>query len=467
LEAVELKLSEVLEDNEKFRFDSEFVNKSCLNVKKILLNKQYEYLSKLNSFNARYKQPIYDENSNIKVLNSQYIRDYFLDYESAKNGYGALVPKEAIMINSTGVGTLGRVNINYLNEKISVDNHVNIIVAKNINSYYLTIFLKSYYGQSQISRYYSGSSGQIEIYPKDFNSFIIPIFSNTFQTKIETLVKSSYKKLEESKILYKEAEKLLLKELDLDCFVPRSDNIAIKTLSESFGISGRLDSEYYQPKYNDIIEKIKSYKGGFDTLNNILVSIETGEYSEEYFVKDTNLKFYIRSTNISNGLIVEDEDYFVNPINFTKFVKNGDIVTARVGTLGIFGTVDKMMEGSIYSDNVLCFRLPDNLNPFVYTLLFNNSYNRMLIERLSRGSVQQRLNQETLKDLVIPIIAQSIQVQIEEKIKQSFELKEASKRLLEQAKKAVEVAIEEDENEAKNKIEKLILGGCEDECSSL
>jgi len=441
-------LSEVLEDNETKRIDSEFVNKSCLNVKKLLLSNKYEYLSQLNSFNARYKQPIYDDYSNIKVLNSQYIRDYFLDYESAKTGYGQLVPKEAIMINSTGVGTLGRVNINYLVENISVDNHVNIIVAKDVNPYYLMIFLKSYYGQSQINRYYSGSSGQIEIYARDFNNFLIPTLSTPFQLQIENLVKTSYQKLEESKALYKEAEELLLKELDLLDFKPSDENIAIKSFKESFLENGRLDSEYYQPKYDEIIEKIKSYKGGFESLSNILVYIDTGEYSEAYFVKDTSLNFYIRSTNISGGLINEDENYFVNPSNFTKFVKNGDIITARVGTLGIFGTVDKTMEGNIYSDNVLCFRLPDNLNPFVYTLFFNSSYNRMLIERLSRGSVQQRLNQETLKDLIIPIIDTSTQTQIEEKIKKSFELKQESKQLLDLAKRAVEVAIEKNEDEA-------------------
>jgi hypothetical protein len=141
-----MRLSEVLVDNEKFRIDSEYFKKGYLTVKNTLLSNNHEYLSRLNNFNARYKQPIYDDNSNIKVLNSQYIRDYFLDYESAKAGYGQLVPKEAIMINSTGIGTLGGVNINYILYDISVDNHVNIIVAKNINPYYLTIFLKSYYG---------------------------------------------------------------------------------------------------------------------------------------------------------------------------------------------------------------------------------------------------------------------------------------------------------------------------------
>ncbi|MCV6608285.1 MAG: hypothetical protein OIF32_08740, partial [Campylobacterales bacterium] len=100
-----------------------------------------------------------------------------------------------------------------------------------------------------------------------------------------------------------------------------------------------------------------------------------------------------------------------------------------------------------------CFRLPDELNPYVYTLFFNSKYNRLLIDRLSRGSVQQRLNQETLKELLIPLIEQTIQSQIESKIKESFKLKEESKNLLELAKRSVEIAIEEDEKSALKYVE--------------
>ncbi len=61
---------------------------------------------------------------------------------------------------------------------------------------------------------------------------------------------------------------------------------------------------------------------------------------------------------------------------------------------------------------------------------------------LARGSVQQRLNQETIKDLVLPILPQLIQEEISSKIQKSFALKAESKRLLEQAKLMVEQEIE-------------------------
>ncbi len=92
-------------------------------------------------------------------------------------------------------------------------------------------------------------------------------FANS-QFNLEDLVKSSHKKLEQSKTLYKQSEELLLKELDLLDFEPSKENIAIKSFSESFGNSGRLDSEYYQVKYDELIDRIKNKK--YDTLENIV-----------------------------------------------------------------------------------------------------------------------------------------------------------------------------------------------------
>ena len=72
----------------------------------------------------------------------------------------------------------------------------------------------------------------------------------------------------------------------------------------------------------------------------------------------------------------------------------------------------------------------------------------MQVERLSGGAIIAHLKPSDFETFIIPLIDHKIQTQIEQKIKLSFELKNKSKELLELAKKAVEVAIEEGENEA-------------------
>ena len=77
-----------------------------------------------------------------------------------------------------------------------------------------------------------------------------------------------------------------------------------------------------------------------------------------------------------------------------------------------------------------------------------------LLLKYNVGTSYPTIKDDNILNLEIPIIDQQIQTQIEQKIKESFKLKEKSKELLEVAKKAVEIAIEKDENEATLYIEK-------------
>jgi hypothetical protein len=135
--------------------------------------------------------------------------------------------------------------------------------------------LLSKYGRFQTIRESTGNVQQaLFIYKiKDLN---VPIFSYQFQTQIEFLVKSAHEKLQQSKTLYAEAEQMLLQELDLVNFKPSTENIAIKKFSDSFSITGRLDAEYYQPKYEEILEKIRQYVDGYSTINNFIKDYSTG-----------------------------------------------------------------------------------------------------------------------------------------------------------------------------------------------
>ena len=67
----------------------------------------------------------------------------------------------------------------------------------------------------------------------------------------------------------------------------------------------------------------------------------------------------------------------------------------------------------------------------------------MQSQRDAGGSIIKHWKPSEIAEILIPIIDKNIQTKIEEKIKESFKLKEESKQLLEVAKRAVEVAIED------------------------
>jgi type I restriction enzyme S subunit len=80
-----------------------------------------------------------------------------------------------VLLNSTGRGTLGRVAYYQLSEPAVCDNHVTILRpnTKICDPCYLALFLNSPAGVSQSERFQTGSSGQLEIYPKHIQQFAV------------------------------------------------------------------------------------------------------------------------------------------------------------------------------------------------------------------------------------------------------------------------------------------------------
>lgn len=315
-----------------------------------------------------------------------------------------------------------------------------------IDEYYLMIFLRCKYGFEQLYRQRELTI-QYQLTLPRVKSVDVFCPSKNFQKIIREMCLRYREMSTESTVAYEKAENLLTDSLGISA--KRFDKtVAVKSYADSFLKSGRLDAEYYQPKYDYYHSKIAEYSGGHFRIGDIAEYVFTGEYSDEYLPKDSSRKFYIRGTNMKNGRISTDENYYVDPSKHQKHVAAGDIVTTRVGTVGLFAEIDDSLDGAICSDNVICFRLPDYCKPDVYTLLLNSKPIHELIDRLARGSVQQRLNQETLRDVVLPILAPELQQDLSEAIQISFSLQIRADKLLDYAKQAVEIAIEQGEDAA-------------------
>ncbi len=111
------------------------------------------------------------------------------------------IQKGDVLINGTGVGTIGR-SAPYLHDQDAIpDNHVTILRTKNLNPIFLSVYLNSIAGKYQVDKYFKGSSGQIELYPKDIANFYIPLVNDEIQQTIAEKIKSAFKFKAESKKL--------------------------------------------------------------------------------------------------------------------------------------------------------------------------------------------------------------------------------------------------------------------------
>ncbi|ATP55720.1 hypothetical protein CPT03_04185 [Pedobacter ginsengisoli] len=150
-------------------------------------------LGALTSFLSRGISPKYIEGKGgIPVLNQKCIRGHRVLYEfqrrhdsEAKRSSSRLVEKYDVLVNSTGVGTLGRVAlVRWLNEEdVTVDSHVTIVraIAEKINTVFFGYSLLT--KQAEIESFANGSTGQVELNRSQLSDVNLLVPPENFQNK--------------------------------------------------------------------------------------------------------------------------------------------------------------------------------------------------------------------------------------------------------------------------------------------
>ena len=326
-----------------------------------------------------------------------------------------------------------------------------VTLKNGINPYIVSTFLNSHHGQNQINRFKT-ITGQPNINMSLIKSLLIPSFSEKIANSIEQVIRDSETKREGSFNKYEQAEQLLLQEIGLENFTPSKEPVNVKSFQESFGNSARLDAEYYQVKYEEVVEHIKS--ADYERLTNLVKinkSIEPG--SKNY--TDEGLPFVRVADYDKFGLSTPDK-YLTS--EFCK--KNAELIkklkpkkeTILFSKDGSVGTAYMLRKNAdfITSGAILHLTIKDKTKiiPEYLTLALNSKLVQMQAERDAGGSVILHWRVSEIENVVVPIINIDKQEEIAELVEESFKLKKQSEHLLEVAKTAVETAIEQDEKTA-------------------
>lgn len=458
LEISEVMFQYVKQSSDIFRVDSTFFKREYLKDENLIRKKNNKTLIELQ--NSILSFGAYSLNNHVNYLDEgipfirginmkngriDFSNTIYINKKANELLWKSEVKPSTVLLSMSG--TIGDVAIASKNWNYPINSNQDIAKihpSKNISSYYLYVFLLTKYGQNYLKREARGSVQQ-HVFLSQIEKFEIPIFNSDFISKIEKLIIEFENSIELSKQTYTQAENLLLEEIGLQNFEPSKEPVNIKSFADSFATSGRLDAEYYQKKYDVIEGLINSYEFGHSTIGESIEYLKTGEYSSFYEQKDKTNSHYLRNTNISNAEIKPDNNYAVKSSKFTTKTYLNEILTSRVGTIGLFGAVNKELVNSVYSDNILCFKLKSSFKALVYSVLFSTKPYQLLLDKLAGGSVQPLITQTSLKLLPLPIIDYKKQQQIANLIEQSFTLKKQSEHLLEVAKQAVEIAIEKNE----------------------
>ena len=322
---------------------------------------------------------------------------------------------------------------------------------KNLNKYYLWAFLHSAYGQGILWRSAS-QTGQPHLTLPSILEIRIPDITN-IQNDIETLYLKSVEKKHQAESLYDSAQQQLLNGLQFALPSVSASSIAEKKLSDSFGLSGRLDAEYYQPKYDELFAVLsKQVRRPLGQLVSRMKSIEPGS---EYY-GDTGIPFIrvsdVSKTGIDNPSIMIPEN--IEPNIDRLYPKKDTILFSKDGSVGIAFKITEDMK-AVTSSALLHLRVNNTseILPDYLTLVLNSEIVQLQAERDASGAIIQHWKLSDIEKVVIPVLPYDMQFEIAKKVQQSFLLREKANDLIQIAVKAVELAIEDSEEIASKWLE--------------
>lgn len=451
------KLSEVFIDNPTSRIDSEYFMKDYLEIFSVLNGVHCEKVESLTSWVTQGPNPVFNEEG-IPCLTGRNISGGRVNYSNSDyvstEEYQKL-SRYQLMVGDTlitlkGKGSIGKVGYVTDNRQAIFSRDIGVIRPNAINSAYLNAYILSKYGAKIIARGETGGTGQSTLATSYLKGMDLPRF--TIEDEIGQLVQRSEALLVSSQDLYQQAENLLLEEVGYNNIELSKESVNIKSFTNSFLSTGRFDAEYYQPKFEQLVKHITSQN--YDKLKNLVEikkSIEPGSanYSEEglpFLRVSDYTKFEMREPEkkLTSEFCAENAEL----IRKLK-LKKDTILFSKDGSVGIAHLLQKDMD-MVTSGAILHLTVMDKnrITPEYLTLALNSNLVQLQAERDAGGSIILHWRVSEIEEVVIPIIDYSKQLEISKLVKDSFSLRIYSDTLLDAAKYAVEIAIEQGEKEA-------------------
>ena len=456
LEISEVPLSYVLTNNETFRIDSSFFQKDFLYAERVIRGKKAVTLAaigaELRSFGA------YSLNNEIEYLDEgvPFIRGVNMKKGRVSFSNLIFISKEANsllwkseikpgMVLLSMSGTIGEVAIASKSWSYPINSNQDIAKIDTfgkINPYFLYSFLLSKFGKNYLLREASGSVQQ-HVFLSQIEKFEVPIFGNNFNLNIQEAIEYSDQVLKNADLKYLEAQSLLIDALGLAGFVPGVESVNIKSFKDSFASTGRLDAEHYQPKYEALYQALAKNNRVFK-LGDRLSFNQRGsqpDYAEVGFP-------VVNSKHVQRGQVNMGDTRFASLPDKTNAVviQQGDVLMNGTGVGTIGRAAPYLYAEKALPDNHVTVLRTDAMSPICLALYLNSIAGQYQVDQHFKGSSGQiELYPTDIANFWCPELDQTTQQKIDKLAQQSFTLKAQSARLLEAAKRAVEIAIEQDE----------------------
>jgi len=296
-----------------------------------------------------------------------------------------------------------------------------------------------------------GTTGQITLATTPLKELPIPRFSDRFQSRLEMLFKTSQTQRRDAEGHMRGADQLLLDALQLPGWQPPEPLTYTRRASEAF-IAGRLDAEHFQPKYKALLKHIQRHASRCRRVDEFAAHCDRGEQPE--YADDGTLAVVNSRHILENGLDYDsfestDSRFWNDPDFKAARIHKHDILTyttgAKVGRTAAYLSDER----ALASNHVNLLRLREE-NPVYVAVAMNSMIGRWQTRMLATGSAQVELYPADIRRFLIPFVDAKTEAAIVSAVERAHTARREARSLLDCAKRAVEIAIEETEADAMN-----------------
>lgn len=307
---------------------------------------------------------------------------------------------------------------------------------KKINPFYLAVFLCSFYGKKQFERF---ATGNVQPWLNLFQIKSLKVFvpSSKKQEEIKKICLESLYELKNSQNYYAQAENLLLEELGLKDY-KIEDNLSFVVNLSDVKSAGRMDPDYFQPKYDLIISKIgKNKKRLLELVRKEKQILKINPEREYNYIE-------ISDVNVANGEVGFNKILGKElPANAKILIKGNELIVSKVRpTRGAVAIIPENWKNDyIASGAFSVFNVNSPTREYLQIVL-RSIIGKLQLEKPTTGTSYPTVTDQDIENIWIPDLSKTIQQRIADLVTKSHEARKKSKELLEEAKRKVEEMIE-------------------------
>lgn len=335
------------------------------------------------------------------------------------------------------IGTVGETSLVKTKQEATCSCTLAILRPNDIEPAYLATYLSSGIGRALTERWKRGAV-QTGLLLEDMDQVPVPRFSKKFEENVSAVVTAAYKAQSASVQSSSDAECSLLHALGLDGWEAPDPLTYIRSSHDAF-IAGRFDAEFFTPRVRDMLARL-----GRDGLT---IHDVAPARKERFTPADGGDFHYIEIGGLGADGAAQAEclPQREAPSRATQFVRAGDVITSTVRPIRrLSAAIDDSQDGYVCSSGFVVLQ-PRAISSDVLLTYLRLPPVCTLMDLHTSATMYPAISKSDLLALPIPAITPVVQVQVQCAVRQSANARQHAARLLDAAKRAVEIAIEDSE----------------------